>query len=535
MRIKRAILSVSDKVGIEELAKTLVALNIELISTGGTKKTLVDANIPVTDISEISKSPEAFGGRVKSLSFQVQSALLFDREKHKEEADNLGIEPIDLVVCNLYPFQKAAETGAEIEMLTEHIDIGGPAMIRAAAKNFKYVAVITKPEDYAEFIALITKHNGKTSYEYRRTLMARAFNHTADYDALIAQAMDAENGELSLRLAFEGGTVLRYGENAHQQALMYRQRGNNHSFRDMKILHGKEISYNNILDISAAVSAIKELTNEACVVVKHTNPCGFAQSYSQPDALRYAWQGDPVSAFGSVIAFNTKLLPETVVFFNLDHNDSAKRKFVEIIIAPEIDKEALYYLQQHKNLRVIEFDFYNSDSEHNLRFENGTLLRQDTDSMLYSKLETVTEHKIQTNIYQKIIEFGLTAVKNIKSNAIAIVRQKYGHIQLLGSGSGQPNRLISTELALSKARNVLTTEFDGDLSELEAYILTEKNNAVLVSDAFFPFADNIELAAKSGIKHIVQPGGSIRDKSVIKACNQLCISMIFTHVRHFRH
>jgi len=529
----KALISVSDKTGIVELAKALQNYGWEIISTGGTQKVLNDAGIKTIDIQEVTGNPEAFGGRMKTISFNIESALLFDREKDKDEAEKLQIEPIDLVVCNLYPFKKVLDQGADFETLIENIDIGGPTMIRAAAKNFKYVTVLTDPSDYDELISELQENNGNTSYDYRRKMMAKAFNHTADYDALIAQTMDAHTGKESVRLAFTDGKELRYGENSHQKAVFYNQTGKNETFHNMNILHGKALSYNNILDISGAVSSVKELENEACAVVKHSNPCGLAQAGNQQQALEKAWRGDPVSAFGSIIAFNTPLTLKTAQFFELTNPDRSKRKFIEVLIAPKVEEDALSYLQNHKNLRVLEYNPGNLSQNPDYRFVNGTLLEQDYDDKLYEKLELVTNHPVDFD--ENLIEFGLKAIKNIKSNAIVIVGEKDGQYYLMGMGAGQPNRLVATELALKKARDFIRLDYQGDETGFEDYYKEQIEQAYLISDAFFPFADNVELAAAKGIKNIVQPGGSIRDKLVIEACNNLNVNMIFTGIRHFKH
>ncbi len=529
----KALLSVSDKTGIVELVKQLKAFGIEIISTGGTQKVLQEAGIEVTDIQQVTHNPEAFGGRMKTISFNIESALLFDREKDKEEAAQLGIEPIDLVVCNLYPFEKVLREGADFETLIENIDIGGPTMIRAAAKNFKYINVLTTPDDYEPFIQEMKTNNGTTTYEFRKQLMTKAFNHTADYDALIAQTMDKENDKHSIRLAFEKGKQLRYGENSHQQANFYRQKGVDKSLFDIKFLHGKALSYNNILDISGAIASVKELEQEAVAVVKHSNPCGLAQAGQQRKALEKAWQGDPVSAFGSIIAFNTPLTLETAQFFDLTNEDRSKRKFIEVVIAPEIHPDALAYLQNHKNLRVLEYNPDNLPQNPDYRIVNGTLLEQDYDDKLYEKIEMVTGQASETD--KDLITFGLKAIKNIKSNAIVVVGRKDDEFYLMGMGAGQPNRLVATELALAKARDFIRQDFVEDEKDFEDYYHRAIQKAYLISDAFFPFADNVELAAEKGIRNIVQPGGSIRDKSVIDTCNERGVNMVFTGLRHFKH
>ena len=465
----------------------------------------------------------------------MESALLFDREKDAEEAAALNIEPIDLVVCNLYPFQEVLKKGADFETLIENIDIGGPTMIRAAAKNFKYVATVTQPSDYTELMAQLKSNKGALTYDFRKKLMTKAFNHTADYDALIATTMDKEIGVNSLRLGFEEGIDLRYGENSHQAARFYKEKNSDNSLYDLNVLHGKALSFNNILDINGAIEAIKESTRPACSVIKHSNPCGLSEGDNQAKLLELAWAGDPISAFGSIIAFNQKVTFETVQFFDLKHEDRSKRKFVEVVIAPKFTPEALAYLQQHKNLRIIEFNPARLTGGIDLRYLNGSLLAQDTDSKLHSKLDVVTANPVDMEVEQPLIEFGLRAIKTIKSNSIAIVRFRNGYAQLLGMGAGQPNRLIATKLSIEKSRENLRNEYTGAEEDFEAYVAQELANSWLISDAFFPFADNVELAAAAGVRKIVQPGGSIRDKSVITTCDDLGVSMVFTGIRHFKH
>ncbi|BDS14890.1 bifunctional phosphoribosylaminoimidazolecarboxamide formyltransferase/IMP cyclohydrolase [Aureispira anguillae] len=533
--IKRALISVSDKTGVIELAQSLADAGCEIISTGGTQRKLEEAGITTTEISKVTGNPEAFGGRMKTISFNIESALLFDREKDAEEAAALNIESIDLVVCNLYPFQKVLEQGANFETLIENIDIGGPTMIRAAAKNFKYVATVTQPSDYNELMAQLKSNKGALTYDFRKKLMCKAFNHTADYDALIATTMDQEIGIHSLRLGFEEGTDLRYGENSHQSARFYKQKGAANSLYDLNVLHGKALSFNNILDINGAIEAIKEATRPACSVIKHSNPCGLCEGDHQAELLQLAWAGDPISAFGSIIAFNQTVTLETVQFFQLDNEDRSKRKFVEVVIAPDFTPEALAYLQQHKNLRIIEFNAARLVDGVDYRYMNGSLLVQDTDTVLHNKLDVVTEKTVDMAVEQPLIEFGLRAIKTIKSNSIAIVRFKNGYAQLLGMGAGQPNRLVATKLSIEKCRENLRNEYTGAAEDFEAYVAQELANAWLISDAFFPFADNVELAAAAGVRKIVQPGGSIRDKSVVNTCNELGVSMVFTGIRHFKH
>lgn len=534
IQIKRALISVSDKTDIEKIANTLAYLGCEIISTGGTAKTLEEAGLEVTDISRVTGNPEAFGGRMKTISFQIESALLFDREKDREEAFMLGIEPIDMVICNLYPFEKVKEKGADFDTLIENIDIGGPTMVRAAAKNFKYVAIAADPADYPDLIKELRENEGALSYNTRYYLMRKAFNRTADYDAAIAQSMDETAGELSVRLAFSGAKTLRYGENAHQNGFFLRANSDKKSLYDVRVLHGKELSYNNIVDMHSALSAVKDLSATACAIIKHNNPCGLSQGKDQRKVFEQAWAGDPVSAFGSVIAFNRPLEKETADFLMLDHEDKMRRKFVEVVVAPSFSTEAKEYLFKHKNLRVVEYDCSNLKSEFDYKILDNALLVQNSDNKILEKVEWVTEK--QTDLSDKLVEFGLLAVRQLKSNAIAVVRQlDNGDFQLLGMGTGQPNRVNSTQLALQRCYQNLADEYDGPEDGLTKYQQEEMAKAVLVSDAFFPFADNIDLAGRYGIKTILQPGGSIRDKSVIKRCDELGMAMAFTGLRHFKH
>jgi phosphoribosylaminoimidazolecarboxamide formyltransferase/IMP cyclohydrolase len=534
IQIQRALVSVSDKTGVVALAETLKRANCEIISTGGTKKVLEAAGIDVIDISEITHNPEAFEGRMKTISFQVESALLFDREKDAEEAAFLEIQPIDMVVCNLYPFEAVKNQGADFDTLIENVDIGGPTMIRAAAKNFKYVSVITDPADYLPVIAELEESNGTICYDTRFELMRKAFNATADYDAIIATTMDETVGKLSVRLNYSQAKELRYGENSHQAAYFLRKNDAENSFYDMEVLAGKELSFNNMVDMFSALDAVKDLENEGCAIIKHNNPCGLCQGKKQEEVVEAAWAGDPVSAFGSVIAFNRKVTFNTVKFFELDNENIMLRKFVEVVAAPSFENEAVEYLQNNKNLRVVEIDPSKIKIDYDVKVLPNALLYQNSDDKLFDKAEWVTEK--QGEMDEELLKFGMIAVRQIKSNAIVIVRKTNGGLlQLLGMGSGQPNRINSTNLAINRAKENLKLEYNGAEEKLNEYIETEMAKTVLVSDAFFPFPDNAELAAAEGIKTLVQPGGSIRDKSVIKTCNELGLSMMFTGTRHFKH
>lgn len=533
IKIRRALISVWDKTGIIDFAAALERRGCEIISTGGTRKVLEEAGIAVTDIRTLTGNPEAFGGRMKTISFQIESALLFDREKDAEEAAALGIAPIDMVVCNLYPFEKVRERGAKLPELIENIDIGGPTMLRAAAKNYRYVAAVCDPADYPELLQELEENTGALSEARRFSLMRKAFNHTADYDALIATSMDAEAGETSLRLAFEKAKKLRYGENAHQEAHFLRLRGSRNSYYDMQVLHGKELSYNNLTDMYAALESVRDMRPHACAIIKHANPCGLSSGDDQRKVLEYAWAGDPVSAFGSVIAFNTTLKRESVEFFNLNAEDRSKRKFIEIVAAPAIEPAALEYLKFHKNLRIVVYDPRFLLPKKDFKFLHDALLYQDSDLKLKAKAEFVTQTRRTAD--PELLDFGLKTVRQLKSNAICIVRRpEPDFCQLLGMGCGQPNRINSTELSIRRSRENLKTEWNGR-GDLEAYINKIMGESILISDAFFPFPDNVEIAYAAGIRCIVQPGGSINDEKVIARADERGVAMIFTGIRHFKH
>lgn len=534
IRVRRALLSVYDKTDIVDLANVLHNLDCEIIASGGTLKTLQQANIPAVEISAYTGNPEIFGGRVKTISYQIAAGILGDRDKDAQEAEKHNIQNIDLVVCNFYPFDQMKDSEAELTDLIEYIDIGGPTMIRAAAKNYKYVTVLTDPNQYKQVMEELSDNDGHISEETRFNLMRQAFNYSADYEADIATTMDKFADINSIRLSYEHGREMRYGENPHQNGVFFKRSLSVNSIHDMKILHGKELSYNNIVDIDGAIQAVHDLQPNGCVIIKHTNPCGYAQGDIQAEVFKTAWEGDPISAFGSIIAFNTPLKYETVGFLDLDNPDKSKRKFVEVIIAPDYEKEALEYLQKSKNLRIIKYDPSEFIDPYQMKPVQGGLLVQNRDAELYEELKVVTCKAIDLDKRVRLIDFGIAASKHIKSNAIVLVREtKDNALQLLGMGAGQPNRVASVKLAIEKAKENLQAEYDGD--DFESYYQQEMKKAILVSDAFFPFADSIEAVAKEGIELVVQPGGSIRDKSVIKTCDKLDVAMIFTQRRHFKH
>ncbi len=533
-KVKRALISVWDKSGVVELALELHRHGAEIVSTGGTASRLREAGIPVVDISEITKKPEAFGGRMKTISYEVASGILFDRERDAKEAEALGIGAIDMVVCNLYPFVEYRDKGLALDELIEYVDIGGPTMIRAAAKNFRGVAVLTRPQDYQAVVEELGANHGALSLETRTRLMRIAFSQTAAYDSTIADHMDQLAGQPSVRLHYSGAEQLRYGENPHQAALYFAGSAENGGFGGMEVLGGKELSYNNLVDLAGALDAVADVEEPCVAIIKHTNPCGLAAAPKLESAFGLAWAGDPVSAFGSVIAFNRPLSMETAHCLELDHEEKSRRKFVEIVAAPEFEAGVVEYLRKHKSLRILRMDPGANRPARDLKFVRGALLVQDNDGKLYDKLEQVTQYGTGP-IDEPLLKFGMVAVRQVKSNAIVVVRRTGDAMQLLGMGSGQPNRVNSTSLALERAVATLEAEYDGDPAGRDLYVKQQLGLAYLVSDAFFPFPDSVRMAAAYGIRAIFQPGGSIRDKEVVQACDELHVAMVMTGIRHFKH
>lgn len=523
--IQKALISVSDKTGIIELAQFLKKQGIEIISTGGTAKLLTENGIQITPISKVTGNPESFGGRMKSISFQIGSALLFrrDNEQDIKDAKDLNIAPIDLVICNLYPFQKAIEKNASEEELIENIDIGGPTMIRAAAKNYESVTVLTNPDQYSDFLENYKKEN-KISFENRRKYALNAFKLTAQYDLMISNKLMEEYGDKSLTgISLSKPFELRYGENPHQKALFYETNNKEGpSIAKANILQGKALSYNNLLDADAAwkvcsdaYNSIDHLDNKYAIsVIKHLNPCGLAVSSDPYKALELAWKGDPVSAFGGIICFSHQVTQESAKWF--------EDKFVEIIIAPSFNQDALNILGKKKNLRLLQTPLnYNNSKETVIRSISGGVLIQQEDTHVDREFQNMTAKKL-TSKQESLARFGTQACKHLKSNALCLVSEAdCGSIWLSGAGMGQPNRLDALRY-LTIPRFELKTDVE----------ITE---SVLISDAFLPFRDSIEVANEFNIKFIVQPGGSIRDNEVIEACNEFDIAMAFTGKRHFRH
>jgi phosphoribosylaminoimidazolecarboxamide formyltransferase/IMP cyclohydrolase len=520
--IKRALISVSDKGQLETIAESLKQKDVQIFSSGGTAKFLQEKGYEVTPVTEITGNPEAFGGRMKTISFQIGSALLFrrDHERDQKDAKELGIDPIDLVICNLYPFSEKVKENADDATLIENIDIGGPTMVRAAAKNFNHVTILTHPAQYDAFLSEFNENQGKTCLETRRNFAIDAFRLTNDYDRAVSE-------ELMIR--FQSQKIsLRYGENSHQNAYFYPEASTYPRLAQAQVIQGKALSYNNLLDADSAWKVASDLVHikekfdqhkdsHGVVIVKHLNPCGTAIAADQLNALDLAWQGDPVSAFGSVIAFNTKLTKESAIWLS--------DKFVEIVIAPDLEEGVEEILAAKKNMRVLICPNKNlNDKETTRRSIAGGVLVQDEDEGLDPEVQTMSKTALKDG-QEDLVHFGIQVNKYLKSNAVSLVGQMpNGALVLAGAGMGQPNRIDSLKrLAVPRAL------------EKEETLGLKIKDLVLISDAFFPFADSIEACHDCGITQVIQPGGSIRDKEVIEACDRFGIAMAFTGRRHFRH
>lgn len=513
MAIKKALISVSDKSGIVEFARQLTEAGVELISTGGTKSLLEQQGIPVTGISDVTGFPEILDGRVKTLHPAVHSGLLAvrDSKEHQEQMDKLGLGYIDLVIVNLYPFQETiAKPDVSYEDAIENIDIGGPTMLRSAAKNHAFVTVVVDSSDYAEVIEQI-RAGGDTVLETRKRLAAKVFRHTAAYDSLISQYLSEQTGEpLPERytVTYEKIQELRYGENPHQTAAFYRKplaAGGNISTAEQ--LHGKELSYNNINDANAALQIVKEFDEPAVVAVKHMNPCGVGIGESIFEAYTKAYEADPTSIFGGIVAANRTIDEQTAAKLN--------EIFLEIVMAPDFTAEAQAILTKKKNIRLLKLGELTTGGKPQpvITTVEGGMLVQDADvrQLLDSDIRVVTDRAPSEDEMKQLL-FGWKVVKHVKSNAIVLARGD----MTIGVGAGQMNRVGAAKIAIEQA---------GD----------QAKGSVLASDAFFPMGDTVELAASAGITAIIQPGGSIKDEESIQAANKHGIAMLFTGVRHFKH
>lgn len=524
-RVRRALLSVSDKTGLVDFAKDLHRLGVELISTGGTSKALAQAGLPVKDVSEVTGFPEIMDGRVKTLHPAIHGGLLAVRNDPEHEAamKEHGITGIDLVVVNLYPFEETRLSGADRDTIVENIDIGGPAMIRAAAKNHGYTAVITDPEDYALVLAELDKYEGSLSLAFRRVLASRAFARTAAYDAAISNwfAEDLKIETPKWRaLAGKLESVMRYGENPHQQAGFYLTGEKRYGVSTAQVIQGKQLSYNNINDTDAAFELVAEFEPQksaAVAIIKHANPCGVAKGLTLKDAYLRALACDPVSAFGGIIALNRPLDEECA--------SEIVKIFTEVIIAPEATPEARKIIAAKKNLRLLVTGGLPEPRAAGLtaRTVAGGLLVQSRDNGVIDDLDLKVVTKRQPSEQEMIdLKFAFQVAKHVKSNAIVYVKDN----ATVGIGAGQMSRVDSARIAARKAL---------DAAEAAGHHEPLTKGSVVASDAFFPFADGLLSAVEAGAKAVIQPGGSMRDNEVIEAADANNIAMVFTGMRHFRH
>jgi phosphoribosylaminoimidazolecarboxamide formyltransferase/IMP cyclohydrolase len=518
-KIQRALISVSDKTGLVDFAKELHARGIEVVSTGGTARSLKDAGIPVVEISQFTGSPEMLDGRVKTLHPKVHGGLLYLRGNpdHEAQAAKHGIQPIDLVVVNLYPFEKTvASPNISLHDAIENIDIGGPSMLRSAAKNHASVTVVVDPADYGAVLNDIQEHDGNTCDMFRWKLAVKVFETTSRYDGAIAQHLHAERmkakGETAsplpetLTISLRKAQDLRYGENPHQQAALY-----GGFFEHFHQLHGKELSYNNILDLTAAAELVAEFDEPTVAIIKHTNPCGVGSAATLLDAWHLAYETDKQAPFGGIIAVNRPLdAPVARAIAEI---------FSEVIVAPEFEPGALAFLRKKKNLRLIK-RVQPATRGLMLHSVTGGLLAQERDTRLVSAADMkIVTKRHPTQEERHAILFAWRVVKHVKSNAIVFARADGRTSRTLGIGAGQMSRVDSSEIAVWKAK-----EAGLDL----------KGSAV-ASDAFFPFADGVIAAAEAGATAVIQPGGSVRDAEVIAAADERDMAMVFTGIRHFRH
>ena len=507
VKINRALISVFDKTGLDKLAKEFVSRGIEIISTGGSAKFLRDKNIKVTDVSDYTNFPEIMDGRVKTINPLVEGGILGLRDKHDKDAKDNNIKWIDIVICNLYPFSETiSKNDCDQALALENVDIGGPTMIRSAAKNVGWVTVIVDPNDYDYLLENITDEN-EIDFDSRSFFSAKAFGHTAQYDTIIHNYLKPEKLSNDFTLTFTKHSEMRYGENPHQAAAAYTIPGDrSNNILNAKIHQGKKLSYNNIMDADAALSCLKEFNSTACVIVKHANPCGVALGANMLNVYKRAFNADSLSAFGGIIAINQPcddILAKEI-----------SKVFVEIVLAPAFTKKSLEIFSKKKNLRVLEVGNIQS-REQLLEVRNvvGGVIVQETDTSILSEdnLQVVTENK-PSDSDMKTMLFGWKVLKHVKSNGILIVKDN----TTVGVGAGQVSRVDSVDIAMKKSGESI-------------------KDSILCSDAFFPFRDSIDKIAGSGIKAVLQPGGSVRDDEVISACNEHGIAMVFTGQRCFKH
>ncbi|MCR0291830.1 bifunctional phosphoribosylaminoimidazolecarboxamide formyltransferase/IMP cyclohydrolase [[Clostridium] innocuum] len=510
--MKRALVSVSDKTNLVPFVSSLVELGYEIISTGGTKKALEAAGIKTIGISEVTDFPEIMDGRVKTLHPKVHGALLCVRDNpdHVRQIEELGIQYIDLVCVNLYPFKETVQKpGVSHEEIIENIDIGGPSMLRSASKNYKFIPVLCDPSDYDAVVKEL-RENGETSLTTREYLAAKVFRHTASYDTMIASYLTERTGEKypeKFTITFDKVQELRYGENPHQSAAFYKGMNPQYSLANAKQLHGKELSYNNIQDGNAAIEILKDFEGQPAVVgLKHMNPCGVGIGKTIEEAWDKAYEADPVSIFGGIVAFNEPIHASVA--------EKLSKIFLEIIIAPAFDEDAFEILSKKKNIRLMQLD---TSLEVNAKYKvtnvNDGLLVQDIDDhkITAEDLRCVTNRKPTEEELEQLL-FAWKVVKHVKSNAIVLVKDN----MTIGVGAGQMNRVGAAKIAIEQAGE-------------------KAKGSIMSSDAFFPMPDTVEEAVKAGVTAIIQPGGSIKDQLAIDVCNEHGIAMVYTGVRHFKH
>ncbi len=501
---KRALISVSDKTNCVSLAKFLAEKDYEIVSTGGTYQHLLENGVEVVNISEVTHFPEILNGRVKTLNPMIHGGILAkrDQEDHMTTLLEHDIRPIDIVVVNLYPFFENAQKALPLEELVEFIDIGGPTMLRAAAKSFFDVTVISNVEDYT-LVQKEIEEKGETSFETRKKLAGKVFNLTAAYDAAISTMLLEDNYPQYVNASYKKVMDLRYGENPHQKSAFYIDTIGKGALKDMEQLNGKELSFNNIRDMDMAYKVVCEFEETTCCAVKHSTPCGVAVDSDMLTAYKKAHDCDPISIFGGIVAFNKEVNAETAKELN--------KIFLEIVIAPAFSDEALTILKEKKNLRIIKVNAPLADQIEYVKVDGG-LLVQDVDNAFSKDIKVVTEVQ-PTSQQMKDLIFAQKVIKHVKSNAIVIAANQ----QALGVGTGETNRIWAAKQAIERAQE------------------KQKNDLVLASDAFFPFRDVVDNAAENGIVAIIQPGGSIRDTESIEACNEHKIPMVCTGMRHFKH
>ena len=514
IQIKRALISVSDKTGLIELAKDLVSSGIEIVSTGSTAKQIAEAGLPVTEVSKLTGFEETLDGRVKTLHPNVHAGLLADlrRPEHKQQLQELGLKPFELVIVNLYPFVETVNSGADFDESVEQIDIGGPAMVRASAKNFANVAVITSTDDYDKVREAV--RSGGSSLQMRRELALKAFTATANYDAAVSGWLASSEAEqlgksdlpVELELSAQRQSVLRYGENSHQKAALYSRADLSPGLAQARLLHGKEMSFNNYVDADSALRVAFDFVEPSVAIIKHANPCGVGQADDVSEAYQKAFECDPVSAFGGVVAVNRKL---TVAMA-----EKMSEVFTEVVVAPAYETEALAVLTAKKNLRILQLagDFRYPETE--LKQISGGLLMQQADrfdSVNAGDWKLVSGKRPESDTLRDL-EFAWRAVRGVKSNAILLAKDSAS----VGIGMGQVNRVDSCKLAVDRAGEKVS-------------------GSVAASDAFFPFADGLQILIDAGVTAVVQPGGSVRDEEVIELAKANSIAMFFTDERHFFH